>query len=73
MWINAVSSLRENRISLRSSLKRKKQIFDLFEQFERDCILLLVFGFNNAKYGIDLNKSFSLPSLLNEQDINQSH
>ena len=48
---------------------QKNQIIDLQEHFERYCNVLPVFGFNRAKYDINLIKSYSLPILVNEQDI----
>ena len=45
------------------------QIFDLQEHFERYCNALPVFGFNSAKYYNDLIKSYLLPILVNERDI----
>ena len=48
---------------------QKNQLIDLQEQFERYCNVLKVFGFNSAKYDINLIKSYLLPILVNEQDI----
>ena len=48
---------------------RKNQLIDLQESLERYCIVLPVFGFNSAKYDFNLIKSFLLPILANEQDI----
>ena len=48
---------------------QKNQIIDFQELFERYCNVLPVFGFNSAKYVIYLIKSFLLPILVNEQDI----
>ena len=39
------------------------------EHFERYCNVLPVFGFNSAKYDINLIKSYFLPILVNERDI----
>ena len=36
---------------------------------ERYCNVLPVFGFNSAKYDLNLNKSFLLPILVNERDM----
>ena len=47
---------------------QKNQLIDLQEHFERYCYLLPVFGFNSAKYDINLIKSYLLPILVNEQD-----
>ena len=48
---------------------QKKQLIDLQERFERYCNVLPVFGFNSAKYDINLIKSCLLPILVNERDI----
>ena len=48
--------------------KQKIQIFDLQETLERYCNVLTVFGFNSAKYDLNLIKSFLLPILVNERD-----
>ena len=47
----------------------KNQLIDLQEHFERYCNVLPVFGFNSAKNDIDLIKSYLLPILVNERDI----
>ena len=48
---------------------QKNQLIDLQEHFERYCNFLPVFGFNSAKYNINLIKSYFLSILVNEQDI----
>ena len=48
---------------------QKNQLIDLQEHFERYCNVLPVFGFNSAKYDITLIKSYLLPLLVNERDI----
>ena len=48
---------------------QKNQLVDLQEHFERYCNVLPVFGFNSAKYYINLIKSYLLPILVNERDI----
>ena len=48
---------------------QKNQIFDFKEDFERYCNTLHVFGFNSGKYGINLIKSYLLPILFNERQI----
>ena len=45
------------------------QLIDLQEHFERYCNVLPVFGFNSAKYDSNLIKSYLLPILVNERDI----
>ena len=47
----------------------KNQLIDLQESLERYCNVLPVFGFNSAKYDLILIKSYLLPILINEQDI----
>ena len=47
----------------------KNQLIDLQEHFERYCNVLPVFGLNSAKYDLNLIKSYLLPILVNEQDI----
>ena len=44
---------------------QKNQLIDLQEHFERYCNTLPVFGFNSAKYDINLIKSYLLPFLVN--------
>ena len=48
---------------------QKKRLFDLKEHFERYCKTLPFFGFNDAKYDIDLIKSYLLPIFVNERQI----
>ena len=48
---------------------QKNQLIDLKEHFERYCKVLPVFGFNSAKYDISMIKSYLLPTLVNERDI----
>ena len=48
---------------------QKNQMIDLQELFECYCNVLPVFGFNSAKYDINLIKSYLLPILENERDI----
>ena len=48
---------------------QKNQLFDLQELFERYCYVLPVFAFNSAKFDINLIKSYLLPILVNERDI----
>ena len=45
------------------------QLIHLQEHFERYCNVLPVFGFNSANYDINLIKSYLLPILVNERDI----
>ena len=48
---------------------QKKQLIDLQENLERYCIVLPIFGFNSAKYDLNLIKSYLLPNLVNERNI----
>ena len=48
---------------------QKNQLIDLQEHFERYCNVLPVFGFNSAKYDINLIKSYLLPILVSERNI----
>ena len=48
---------------------QKNHLIDLQEQFERYCNVLPVFGFNSAKNDNNLIKSYLLPILVNERDI----
>ena len=48
---------------------QKNQLIGLQETLERYCNVLPVFGFNSAKYDLNLIKSYLLPILVNERDI----
>ena len=48
---------------------QKNQLIDLQEHVELYCNVLPVFGFNSAKYDINLIKAYLLPILVNERDI----
>ena len=48
---------------------QKNQLIDLREHFECYCNVLPVFGSNSAKYDFILIKSYLLPILVNERDI----
>ena len=48
---------------------KKNQLIDLQESLERYCYVLPVFGFNSAKYDLNLIKSYLLPIPVNERDI----
>ena len=47
----------------------KNQLIELQEHLERYCNVLPVFGFNSAKYDINLIKSYLLPILINERNM----
>ena len=51
---------------------QKKQLIELQEHLERYCNVLPVFGFNSAKYDINLIKSYLLPILINERNMEPS-
>ena len=59
----------EKHLSTQFLQMQKNQLIDLQEHFERYCNVLPVFGFNSAKYDINLIKSCLLPLLVNERDI----
>ena len=48
---------------------QKNQLIDLQEFLDCYCNVLPVFGFNSAKYDLNLIKSYLLPILVNERDI----
>ena len=48
---------------------QKNQLTELQEHLERYCNVLPVFGFNSAKYDINLIKSHLLPILINEKNM----
>ena len=48
---------------------QKTQLTGLQERLGRYCNVLPVFGFNSAKYDFNLIKSYLIPFLVNEQDI----
>ena len=47
----------------------KNQLIDLKETLESYCNVLPVFGFNSAKYDLNLINPYLLPILVNERDI----
>ena len=47
---------------------QKKQLIDLQEHLERYCNVLPIFGFNSAKYDLNLIKSYFLPILVDESN-----
>ena len=48
---------------------QKNQLLDLQQHFERYINTLPVFGFNSGKYDLNLIKSYLLPYLIHERDI----
>ena len=59
----------EKELSTQFLQLQKNQLIDSQEHFERYYNILPVFGFNSAKYDINLIKSYLLPILVNERDI----
>ena len=59
----------EIRPQLISSRYKKTHLNDLQDSLERYCNVLHVFGFNSAKYDLNFIKSYLLPILINERDI----
>ena len=55
--------------SLQFLQMQKNQLIELQEHLERYCTVLPVFGFNSAKYDINLIKSYLLPILTNERNM----
>ena len=48
---------------------QKNQLIELQEHIQRYCNVLPVFGFKSAKYDINFFKSYSLPILINERNL----
>ena len=59
----------ENGASTQLLQMQKNQLIELQEHLERYCNVLTVFGFNSAKYDINLIKSYLLPILMNERNM----
>ena len=59
----------EEELSTQFQQMQKNRVLDLQEHFECYCNTSPVFGFNSAKYTINLIKSYLLPILVNEQQI----
>ena len=59
----------ENDLSTHFLQMQKNQLIDLQEIFERYCNVSPVFGFNSAKYDINLIKSYLFPIPVNERGI----
>ena len=59
----------EEDVSTQFLQMQKNQLIELQEHLERYCNVLPVFGFNSAKYDINLIKSFLLPILINERNM----
>ena len=59
----------EKDASTQSLQMQKNQLIELQEHIERYFNVLPVFGFNSAKYDINLIKSYLLPILINERNM----
>ena len=59
----------EKDVSTQFLQMQKKQLVELQEHLERCCNVLPVFGFNSAKYDINLIKSYLLPVLINDRTM----
>ena len=59
----------EKELSTQFLQMQKNQLIDLKEHFERYCSTPPVFALNTAKYDINLIKSYLLPILVNERQI----
>ena len=59
----------ENDASTHFLQRQKNQLNELPEHLERYCNVLPVFGFNSAKYDINLIKSSLLTVLINERNV----
>ena len=59
----------EKELSTQFLYMQKNQLIDLQEHFQRYCNTLPVFGFNSAKFDINLIKSQLLAVLVNERQI----
>ena len=59
----------EKELSTQFLEMQKNQLIDLQEHFECYCNTLPNFGFNSAKYDINLIKSYLLPILVNQRQI----
>ena len=51
---------------------QKNQLIDLMQHLERYTKTLPVFGFNSGRYDINLIKSYLIPYLINEKEIEPS-
>ena len=59
----------EKDVSTQFLQMQKNQLIELQEHLERYCNVLPVFGFNSAKYDINLIKSYLLPILINGSNL----
>ena len=66
---DVIEEQEEKNLSAQFLQMQKNQLIDLQEPYERYCNVLPGFGFNSSKYDINLIKSYLLPILINERDI----
>ena len=59
----------EKHVSTQFLQMQQNELIELQEHLERYCNVLPVFGFNSAKYQINLIKSYLLPILINERNM----
>ena len=59
----------EKDVSTQFLQMQKNQLVELQKHLERYCNVLPVFGFNSAKYDINLIKSYLLPILINDRNM----
>ena len=60
---------KENCASTQFLQIQKKKLIDLQEHLERYCNVFSIFGFNSAKYDLNLLKFYLFPILVNERNI----
>ena len=66
---DCIAEEEEKDLSTQFLQMQKNLSIDLQDHFERYCNVLPLFGFNSAKYDINLIKSYLLPILVNDRDI----
>ena len=69
---DCIAEEEEKDLSAQFLQMQMNQLIDLHEHLEHYCNVLPVFGFNSAKYDINLLKSYLLPILVNERDVEQT-
>ena len=67
--VDCILEVEEKDLSTQFLQMQKNQLIDLHEHFGRYCNVLPDFGFNSAKYDINLIKSYLIPILVNERDF----
>ena len=67
--VSAEEEEEEQKASTQFLLMQKNKLSDLQQHFERYVNTLPVFGFNSAKYDLNLIKSYLIPILVNEKEI----